>query len=97
MHKYTFKFEETDEINVPGFPTTRDFKHEITIDSAEAWEVPLKAFVDLLSSIYGYDISESITLDVAIRAHNFKYNLRDDDISTRVRDALRETDEDNEF
>lgn len=94
MHKYTFNFEEYDEIDVPGYPVTRDFEHRITLDSDSSWDVPLKSFVTFLSSIYGYDISESITIDVLLPSDHFKCNLRDDDISKRVRDALRE---DNEF
>lgn len=92
MHKYTLNFEEYDEIDVPGYPTTREFQHKITIDSAEPWEVPLKSFVSMLSSIYGYDISENITIETLLPSDNFKYNLRDDDLSNRVRDALREHD-----
>jgi hypothetical protein len=92
MHKYTFNFEEKDEIDVPGYPITRDFQHTITINSDEAWEVPLKSFVTFLSSIYGYDISESMSIDTLMPSDHFKYNLRDDDLSKRVRDALREDD-----
>jgi hypothetical protein len=92
MHKYTFNFEEYDEIDVPGYPVTRDFEHRITVDSASSWDVPLKSFVTFLSSVYGYDISESITIDVLLPSEHFKSNLRDDDLSRRVRDALREDD-----
>jgi hypothetical protein len=94
MHRYTFNFEEYGEEDVPGYPTTREFEHSITLDSASSWDVPLKSFVTFLSSVYGYDIAESITIDTLMPTDNFKYTLRDDDLSKRVRDALRE---DNEF
>jgi hypothetical protein len=70
MHKYTFKFEEYEDF-VDGFANNREIKYSADFDPFDTWEAPLKSFLDFLSSVYGYDISESITLHTVIPSQRF--------------------------
>lgn len=62
MHKYTFKMIEIQDDTVSGCANNRKIVYETEIDDCDIWEVPLKSFVDFLSSVYGYDISEQSLL-----------------------------------
>jgi hypothetical protein len=93
MAKYIFKYDDEGEEAVDGFPLRKQFTHEITIAEAEVWEVPLRSFVDFLSSIYGYDVSESVTVSTLMPSEHFNFTLKDDDFSKRVRTALGDSDD----
>ena len=71
MHKYTFKMIEIQDDIVGGCANNRKITYQADFDDCEIWEAPLKAFVDFLSSVYGYDISEQITLSTHIKSELF--------------------------
>ena len=94
MNKYEFKI--TEKFNDTGYdsvPNNRVLTYEAEFLEEESWEVPLKAFVDFLSSFYGYDISEHIHTETIMDEKIFKHIPRDDDFSRRVRKALEEHDD----
>lgn len=70
MNKYTFRFEEYEDF-VEGFANNRNIEYSADFDPFDTWEAPLKAFTDFLSAVYGYDISESITLHTIVPSHRF--------------------------
>ena len=95
MHKYTFKMIEVQHDTVSGCPNNRKIVYETEIDDCDIWEVPLKSFVDFLSSVYGYDISEQITLSTHIKSEMFNSTPRngkaylDDPATFFDKDALK--------
>jgi hypothetical protein len=95
MAKYIFKYDDEGEDAVEGFPLRKQFTHEVTIAEGETWEVPLRSFTDFLSSVYGYDISESVTVNTLMPSEHFNFTLRDDDVSKRVRKAIGEFDDED--
>jgi hypothetical protein len=95
MSKYIFKYDDEGEDAVEGFPLRKQFTHEVTIAEGETWEVPLRSFTDFLSSVYGYDISESVTVNTLMPSEHFNFTLRDDDVSKRVRKAIGEFDDED--
>jgi hypothetical protein len=95
MAKYVFKYDDEGEDHVEGFPLRKQFTHEVTVYESETWEVPLRSFVDFLSSVYGYDISQSLTVSSLMPSQHFDFTLREDDVSKRVRKALGEVDDED--
>lgn len=79
MSKYRFEYMEFDEEICHGVANNRTITFEAQFDECEQWEVPLKSFVDFLSSIYGYDISDQITLETNFESHSFKSVPRDEE------------------
>ena len=95
MNKYEFKI--TEQFNDKGYdnvPNNRVLSYEAEFIEEESWEVPLKAFVDFLSSFYGYDISERIHTETIMNNSIFKHIPLDDAFSNRVRKSMEETDDD---
>jgi len=76
MHKYTFKMIEVQDDTVSGCANNRKVTYQADFDDCEIWETPLKAFSDFLSAIYGYDISEHITVSTHIKSELFNSTPR---------------------
>ena len=76
MHKYTFKMIEVQDDTVSGCANNRKIVYQADFDDCDIWEAPLKAFVDFLSSVYGYDISQQITLSTHIKSEMFNSTPR---------------------
>jgi hypothetical protein len=94
MHKFKIVYEE-DDVLCGGCLNDRKLVSTFTTYPDDTWDVPLKGFTDFLSNIYGYNISEQVYLKTILGSEHFN-NIEDDsDIAQRVRDALRE-DEDDE-
>ena len=96
MNKYEFKITEQFQDDVmSGYPNNRvlTFEGEFTEDAT--WEVPLKSFVDFLSAWYGYDISNSIHIESIMDSQVFKHIPKDDEFSKRIREAMKEAEEDD--
>ena len=95
MNKYEFKItEQFNDKGYDGCPNNRVLTYEAEFIEEEGWEVPLKAFVDFLSSFYGYDISEHIHTETIINNRIFKHIPRNDEIANRVRASMEELDDD---
>ena len=71
MSKYTFSFTENDDFMCEECANNRKITYEADFDSAVIWEAPLKSFLDFLGSVYGYDISEHITVSTIIKSQLF--------------------------
>jgi len=71
INNYEFIFREREE-DLPGFPVARHIRYCADINQDETWTVPLKEFVLFLSSIYGYDIREKITIESLFPDNFFK-------------------------
>jgi hypothetical protein len=94
MHKFKVVYEEDDSL-CGGCLNERKLVSTFTTYSDDTWDVALKGFTDFLSHIYGYDISDKIYLKTVFGSDHFKNIDDDSEIAQRVRDALRE-DEDDE-
>jgi len=67
---------EVQDDTVSGCANNRKIVYQADFDDCDIWEAPLKAFVDFLSSVYGYDISEQITLKTHIKSEMFNSTPR---------------------
>jgi hypothetical protein len=67
---------EIQDDTVSGCANNRKVTYQADFDDCEIWETPLKAFVDFLSAIYGYDISEQITVSTHIKSELFNSTPR---------------------
>ena len=95
MNKYEFKItEQFTDTGYDGIPNNRVLSFEGEFHEEDSWEVPLKSFVDFLSSFYGYDISDHIHTETLMDGKIFKHIPRNDEFSNRVRKAMEETDDD---
>jgi hypothetical protein len=98
MNKYTLKFEELDGGEpTTGYASNRTFIHTFFVDDADVWDVPLKGLTDFLSAIYGYDVSEKISVESIFDNGIFKHIPKDNEMAERVRDAFKEFDEEDDL
>ncbi len=73
VHNYSFSYSYDDGTEaIDGYPIKKSVLTSITINDTEAWDVPLAEFVDFLSQVYGYDISEKITITSLFPSNKFK-------------------------
>ena len=94
MNKYEFKItEQFNDTGYDGVPNNRVLSYEAEFHEEDSWEVPLKSFVDFLSSFYGYDISEHIHTETIFNNRIFNHIPRDDEFSRRIRESLEEHDD----
>jgi hypothetical protein len=95
VNKYEFKI--TEQFDSEGFSETannRILSFEGEFCEEVSWEVPLKSFVDFLSSWYGYDIADHIHTESIMDSHVFKHIPKDDKFSRRVRKAMENLEDD---
>ena len=96
MNKYEFRITEQFEDEVGGdYPSNRVLSFEGEFCEDVSWEVPLKSFVDFLSAWYGYDISDHIHTESVMDSHIFKHIPKNDEFSKRIREAMKEAEEDD--
>lgn len=73
VHNYSFSYSYDDGSDaIDGYPIKKSIQTSVTINEAETWDVPLAEFVDFLSQVYGYDISDKITISSLVPSHKFK-------------------------
>lgn len=71
-NKYEFKVTEQEDDIIEGVANNRVITFSFEVDSTENWSVPLASFTDFLSSMYGYNIRDSIILKTHMPTYLFE-------------------------
>jgi hypothetical protein len=59
---YNFSYADRSTPHVPGYPLETQLHKTSVFESCESWDVILKDFIGFLEGIYGYNISEEVTI-----------------------------------
>lgn len=70
MNKYTFNFREVGYVDEDNFDEAsyaygenREVNYSVDVSSDAQWSAVLRNFLNFLSSVYGYDISDKVDYD----------------------------------
>lgn len=81
MTHYTFQYSLQDDCG-PNFPIAKTAQTSVQFHDEATWDVVLNEFISFLSSVYGYDISQSVhfeSLEEKLAKTREKYNLDEED------------------
>lgn len=84
MNQYSFQYSIQDDCG-PNFPVAKTTQTNVQFHDEVTWDVVLTEFINFLSSVYGYDISRSVSfksLDQKIAELSDKYDLEDEEPSS---------------
>jgi hypothetical protein len=59
---YNFSYADRSTPHVPGYPLETQLNKTSVFESCESWDVILKDFIGFLEGIYGYNISDEVTM-----------------------------------
>lgn len=59
-HHYNFNFRQDEETITTSFPVEKNVNVVVSFDDCAGWTSVLREFTAFLSSVYGYNISESV-------------------------------------
>jgi hypothetical protein len=88
---YVFNFHEAED-DLAGFPKSRDIRYSAAIHRDDPWTVPLKQFVQFLSSIYGYNISDKIIVKSLLDDDFFETVSPNPELTKELKKSMEEED-----
>lgn len=90
-NRYVFEFREAED-DLAGFPSTRNIRYSADIHRDDPWTVPLKQFLQFLSSIYGYTISDKVIVKSLLEDDFFETVSPDPELTAELKKSMEEED-----